>query len=500
MINTERTFHSFYVLLSLGTLHFLIHHNRCIETVYGREGDNITLVCPFSLQNLGTRTSWRGPPSHQIYFYNDLKNPDACRGERLSVVKNETTGAYNLINIRLERQEDEGLYACVVNTNPVQENIIFLTFYDLPIIAVFQANQKQVNESTSFGLTCIVNSSTSTNISIQNKETGEVIRTGISTDTLSFTETSAKCYQTAQYICTATNIGGRAESDPVRILVNCGPIPINSVYVQRTYLSPRGSLDLSANVTGHPAPKFKWMFISKDDVLSKTISSSFEQIHVTLNLTTHLFRLKKNVITADEFGLYTIQLSNIHGMIAFYFYVIREAVVEVPQNISLVCSAEGVAFLTWAIQGYYECAEAPTFVVLYRLSSDHQSSNTSMISGTSVMLKNLLDNSDYLFTVTAIYREGHKTSSQQMCTIPDKSQKRSERSNAVPLLSTFLEVLIMACFGQLIFIIIWKVCRREQKDNSLPGGNGGNRGDYVMQNIIEIEDHQYQTITPGQKN
>lgn len=99
---------------------------------------------------------------------------------------------------------------------------------------------------------------------------------------------------------------------------------MNSVYVQRTYLSPRGSLDLSANVTGHPAPKFKWMFISKDDVLSKTISSSFEQIYVTLNLTTYLFRLKKNVITADEFGLYTIQLSNIHGMIAFYFYVIRE--------------------------------------------------------------------------------------------------------------------------------------------------------------------------------
>lgn len=102
-------------------------------------------MCPFSLQNLGTRTSWRGPPSHQIYFYNDLKNPDACRGERLSVVKNETTGAYNLIIIRLERQEDKGLYACVVNTNPIQENIIFLTFYGAFLYESYYATSLTIN-------------------------------------------------------------------------------------------------------------------------------------------------------------------------------------------------------------------------------------------------------------------------------------------------------------------------------------------------------------------
>lgn len=91
---------------------------------------------------------------------------------------------------------------------------------------------------------------------------------------------------------------------------------------------------------------------------------------------------------------------------------------DVPQNISLVCSAEDVAFLTWAIQGSNECAEAPTFMVSYRHSFDDQLSNTSMISGTSVMLSNLLDNSDYFFTVIAIYRHGQKTSSSQICTIP----------------------------------------------------------------------------------
>lgn len=46
---------------------------------------------------------------------------------------------------------------------------------DLPIILVFQANQKQeVNETSTFGITYMVNSSTPSNLSIQNKNTGKL--------------------------------------------------------------------------------------------------------------------------------------------------------------------------------------------------------------------------------------------------------------------------------------------------------------------------------------
>lgn len=96
---------------------------------------------------------------------------------------------------------------------------------DIPSITVFQANQRQeVNELSPFGLTCNVKSSTPTNMSIRNQDTGEVIVAGVFTDTLNFTETSAKCYQTAEYICTATNGGGSIESSPVKIFVNCSII------------------------------------------------------------------------------------------------------------------------------------------------------------------------------------------------------------------------------------------------------------------------------------
>lgn len=61
-------------------------------------------------------------------------------------------------------------------------------------------------------------------MSIRNQDTGDVIVAGVFTDILNFTDTSAKCYQTAEYICTATNGGGSIESSPVKIFVNCNII------------------------------------------------------------------------------------------------------------------------------------------------------------------------------------------------------------------------------------------------------------------------------------
>lgn len=135
---------------------------------------------------------------------------------------NAATGIYNLVIMNLNRREDEGAYSCIVTaSSTVEQSFVNIAFHDIPSITVFQANQRQeVNESSSFGLTCNVNSSTPTNMSIRNQDTGEVIVAGVLTDILNFTDTSAKCYQTAEYICTATNMGDSIESSPVKIFVN----------------------------------------------------------------------------------------------------------------------------------------------------------------------------------------------------------------------------------------------------------------------------------------
>lgn len=75
------------------------------------------------------RTTWIGPPSIDVFFYNDMKNPSIDRGERLSVILNKASGAYNLRITNLTIGVDAGMFICVVNTNPIQEYIINLKLY-----------------------------------------------------------------------------------------------------------------------------------------------------------------------------------------------------------------------------------------------------------------------------------------------------------------------------------------------------------------------------------
>lgn len=99
--------------------------------------------------------------------------------------------------------------------------VIFIVS-EIPTITIFLADQIQtLNESPKILLSCIVNSSTSTNISISDPSTGKVVSSGILTDILNFTDTSAKCHHTAWYICKAANSGGDIQSNPVKIFANC---------------------------------------------------------------------------------------------------------------------------------------------------------------------------------------------------------------------------------------------------------------------------------------
>lgn len=110
---------------------------RCIETIYGVEGDNLTLVCPFAQPKESGMTAWFGPPSSTIYFYNEMKNPKDLKGGRLSVVESKTSKAYDLTISNLKIQEDKGIYSCDVNTDPPKQQLFNLTFYGNFITVVF---------------------------------------------------------------------------------------------------------------------------------------------------------------------------------------------------------------------------------------------------------------------------------------------------------------------------------------------------------------------------
>lgn len=105
---------------------------HCMDTIIGREGDNMTLTCPVSFPVNVTKTIWIGPPNYTTYSINKKINPNINRGDRLSVILNATTGIYNLAIMNLIRQEDEGAYSCLVsNTSTFEESFVNIAFHGI---------------------------------------------------------------------------------------------------------------------------------------------------------------------------------------------------------------------------------------------------------------------------------------------------------------------------------------------------------------------------------
>lgn len=73
-------------------------------------------------------------------------------------------------------------------------------------------------------------------------------------------------------------------------------------------------------------------------------------------------------------------------------------------------------FLSWTTKQLKDSTHASSFVVSYRRLDNQQVLNTSRILGTSAMVKHLVENSVYTFTVTAISNMGEKASTPQTCT------------------------------------------------------------------------------------
>lgn len=97
-------------------------------TEFGYEGDTVKLICPLRLLN-GTRTTWSGPPNRTVYFHNNDKNPSVVRGERLSVIKNDSLKTYALQIENITEGVDNGSYSCDINSNPAQQHNVLLKFY-----------------------------------------------------------------------------------------------------------------------------------------------------------------------------------------------------------------------------------------------------------------------------------------------------------------------------------------------------------------------------------
>lgn len=108
------------------------------QTFNGYEGGTITLICTRDLTQKVIKTKWSGPPTGVTYFIDGAKNKDVHRGDRLSVVLNGDSNAYDLKISNMNRLEDTGNYSCLVTTTLTTNAFyFFLEVYSKYLIICF---------------------------------------------------------------------------------------------------------------------------------------------------------------------------------------------------------------------------------------------------------------------------------------------------------------------------------------------------------------------------
>ncbi|XP_056011520.1 B-cell receptor CD22-like isoform X3 [Ostrea edulis] len=336
--------------------------------------------------------------------------------------------------MRTVRKSDQGSYQCIASNSvgtSVPATVTVEVLY-IPEIERFTVlGEQTVTESDPFSMLCSVHSPRPANITIHNLNTSEVISRGYNVLSLNFTESSARCLQTAVYGCSAENIVGITKSAPLEFLVKCMPRSLNGLYFQQFSTE---NLHISARFLAYPLPSIQWTFRKTSTAPETAINDDFWNTAITTTMNTSISSVlvTKESLQLEQFGYYTANASNDQG-----------------------------SFIT-------------TFLV--------------QPEGNSVIIPNL-ESGLYTFTLIATNTHGESLPATDNCQIKGLNQ---ETDSLVPVLGSLFGFVLLICIGLVSFIIITKVlrqkriiCCRELDQNQ----------DYVLENVTRADNHQYQDIT-----
>ncbi|XP_061188018.1 B-cell receptor CD22-like [Saccostrea echinata] len=134
-----------------------------------------------------------------------------------------TTVNSGLLNLGVLKRTERGDYTCTASNSIKSTSRTISVYVNYPpTIEVFQASgNRTYEESSPFSITCKVDSYPLSDINILNVDTGEVKASDGLTESLTYRESSAKCYHTANYACNSKNSYGITSSVVQRIVILC---------------------------------------------------------------------------------------------------------------------------------------------------------------------------------------------------------------------------------------------------------------------------------------
>ncbi|XP_056009554.1 hemicentin-2-like [Ostrea edulis] len=364
---------------------------------------------------------------------NQTVNPINCSAVCNPACTYNWTGVSTINSGKLDlgvlKRDEKGTYSCSAGNSitSTSKDLIVIVNYP-PNFQLFQASG-QNSENLSFSLTCNVDSYPLSTIKIQNAETGEVIASNSEQDSLVFSETSAKCYQTANYTCIAENYFTAILSPKQRISINCKPRTSDGKSSMKIGIKTHEGLNISTDFIGYPLPKVSWTFkrnSTNNGILIPNANITVLQLNVSAVRTAYV----KSTLTEEEFGSYIVTADSSAGSSEFIFEVIPERKPDSPHSISVNCKlAPGTAVLRWSPS--FNGGAPQQFIVSYESTQGHQI-NSSVFSNPNGTIEGLQGGMQYSFQVIAFNDNGETYSEEEEECI---TQVNGDTTDNLPLIA-----------------------------------------------------------------
>ncbi|VDI02571.1 Hypothetical predicted protein [Mytilus galloprovincialis] len=157
----------------------------------------------------------------------------------------------------------------------------------------------------------------------------------------------ANCVDTGLYICSGNNTIGESVSESADIKVSCKPRTYANVKDEYIFINGTDeSLNISTKFISFPLSQISWKRELLDGNLTdinKDFKPSTHESHLPYET---LSFLQKFDLKEDEYGIYVVNASNIHGSFVLKYHVIVKRAPDPPTNITASCGVTSIG-VTW---------------------------------------------------------------------------------------------------------------------------------------------------------
>lgn len=269
-----------------------------------------------------------------------------------------------------------------------------------------------------------------------------------------FRENSAQCFRTASFVCLAVNSLGSTQSNPLELYVKCRPRSMDDLYFQKLWGK---HITFSATYLAYPRPSVAITFRKFSTAAEISLSTALWDIALRpKNTSTFSITLKRDFLSSEQFGFYTVNVSNDLGSFATTLLIRPKDKPETPRNLLVLCSVARTAIISW-IPGSERGAQQH-FMVLFNTSNKMTQDNYTAF-GNSLVISNL-QSRRYVFTLIACNMIGQSQPVQATCIIRDLDEVTCLVNTLFGLL---FGLFFLISIGQMTFIFVTKIRQRKGK-------------------------------------